>query len=131
MKKLVVFVVLSIPTVGLSSTLSDQLERVAANALTRATVQVQVKLAKPIYMSDVMFRPVRGGRDTVIRVDYKEQTCTGHLSAQETHVIVPVSCVQDDNYKADQINLMFADGRQIKKTGKSVVLQNKQAHIRL
>ncbi len=131
MKKLVVFVVLSIPTVGLSSTLSDQLERVAANALTRATVQVQVKLAKPIYMSDVMFRPVRGGRDAVIRVDYKEQTCTGHLSAQETHVIVPVSCVQDDNYKADQINLMFADGRQIKKTGKSVVLQNKQAHIRL
>ena len=131
MKKLAVLVVLSIPALGLSATLSNQLERTAAQALAKSSVQVQVKLAKPVYMSDVMFRPVRGGKDTVIRVDYKEQTCTGRLSVQKTHVIVPSSCVVEDKYKAAQVHLTFADGSSIKKSGKSVEVQQKLAHIRL
>ena len=130
MKKLVVLFVLSIPAFGLSATLSDQLERVAAQTLAKSSVQVHVKLAKPVYMSDVMFRRPRG-KNVVIRVDYKEQKCTGHLSAQETHVVVPVSCVQAGNYKAAQVNLTFANGKQVKKSGKSVKVQDELAFVRL
>ncbi len=131
MKKIAVLFVLSIPALGLSTTLSEQLERTAAQALAKITVQIHVKLAKPVYMSDVMFRPVRGTKDTVIRVDYKEQTCTGRLSVHKTHVLLPTSCVQDGNYKAAQVHLTFADGSSIKKSGKSVEVQEKLAHIRL
>ncbi len=131
MKKLAVLVVLSIPALGLSATLSEQINRAAANAFAKSTVAVQVKLAKPVYMSDVMLRPVRGTKDTVISVDYKQAKCTGRLSAQKTHVIVPASCVQDEKYKAAQIRLTFADGSQVKKSGKAVQVQNQVAHIRL
>lgn len=131
MKKLAVLVVLSIPTLGLCASLSEQINRVAAQALAKSSVQVHVKLAKPVYMSDVMFRPVRGTKDTVIRVDYKEQKCTGRLSAQKTHVVVPASCVVDEKYKAAQIHLTFADGSQVKKSGKAVHVQDNVAHIRL
>lgn len=130
MKKLVVLFILSIPALGLSATLSEQLERTTAAALAKSSVQVHVKLAKPVYMSDVMFRRPRG-KDVVIRVDYKEQKCTGRLSAQKTHVVVPASCVQDGNYKAAHVNLIFANGKQVKKSGKAVKVQNKLAHIRL
>ena len=131
MKKLVTFIILSIPALGLSATLSEQLTRATAQAFAKSTVQVQVKLAKPVYMSDVMLRPIRGGKDTVIRVDYKQTKCTGRLSARETHVYVPLSCVQDEKYKAAQVHLTFADGSQIKKSGKSVEVQEKLARIRL
>lgn len=131
MKKLAVFVVLSIPALGLSATLSEQLERVTAQALAKRTVAVQVKLAKPVYMSDVMFRPIRGGKDTVIRVDYKQTKCTGRLSAQKTHVVVPALCVATEDYKAAQIQLTFADGSRIKKSGKAVQVQNNVARIAL
>ena len=131
MKKLAVLFILSIPALGLSTTLSEQLERAAARALAQNTVAVQVKLAKPVYMSDVMLRLVRGGKDTVIRVDYKQAKCTGRLSAQKTHVVVPMLCVVSEDYKAAQIRLTFADGSQIKKSGKAVQVQNNVAHIHL
>ena len=131
MKKLVVILLLSIPALCWAQNLSTQLERIAVNAVAKSAVQVHVKLAKPVYMSDVMFRPVRGGKDTVIRIDYKEQKCTGRLAAQKTHVVVPVSCVQDEKYKATQVRLTFADGSQLKKPGKVVQVQDELAHIRL
>ena len=131
MKKLAVLFVLSIPALGLSTTLSEQLERVATQALAKSCVQVHVKLAKSVYMSDVMFRPVRGTKDTVIRTDYKQIKCTGHLSAQKNHVVVPASCVVSEDYKAAQIRLTFADGNQIQKSASAVKLQNKVAHIAL
>ena len=130
MKKLAVLFVLSIPAFGLSTTLSEQLERVTTQALAKSSVQVHVKLAKPVYMSDVMFRRPRG-KNVVIRVDYKEQKCTGHLSAQNTHVILPASCVQEGNYKAAQVNLTFANGKQVKKSCKAVQLQDELAFVRL
>ena len=130
MKKLAVLFILSIPALGLSTTLSDQLERATVHALAKSSVQVRVKLAKPVYMSDVMFRRPRG-KNVVIRVDYKEQTCTGRLSAQETYVVVPTSCVQDKKYKAEKISLTFADGRFVQKTGKAVQLQDELAFVRL
>lgn len=130
MKKLVVLFVLSIPALGLCATLSEQINRAAANAYAQSTVQVQVKLAKPVYMSDMMFRRPRG-KDVLIRTDYKENTCTGRLSAQRTHVIVPVACVQDRKYKVEQIRLTFADGRKIKKSVQALHLHEKSAHIAL
>ena len=131
MKKLAVLFVLSLPAWCAADRFSDQLTRATAHALAKSTVQVHVKLAKPVYMSDVMFRPVRGTKDTVIRTDYKEQTCTGHLSAQETHVLVLLSCVVDDKYKAAQVSVKFADGSWVKKSGKAVEMQDKFAVIRL
>ena len=131
MKKFVVLFVLSIPALGLCTVLSEQLERATARTLAKSVVAVHVKLSKPVYMSDVMFRPLRGAKDTVIRLDYKEQICTGRLSAQKTHVVVPARCVSNEEYKATQIRLIFADGSQIKKSGKAVAVQNKVAHIRL
>lgn len=131
MKKLAVLFVLSIPALGLCASLSEQINRATTQALAKNAVQVQVKLAKPVYMSDVMFRPIRGGKDTVIRVDYKQTKCTGRLSAQKTHVVVPASCVASEKYKAAQIHLTFADGSQVKKSGKAVQMQNQVAHIRL
>ncbi len=130
MKKLAVLFILSIPALGLSATFSEQLERVTAQALAKTAVQVHVKLAKPVYMSDVMFRRPRG-KNIVIRVDYKEQKCTGRLSAEKTHVIVPVSCVQNSKYKAAQVHLTFFNGKQIKKSGKSIEIQDELALVRL
>lgn len=130
MKKLAVLFVLSIPALGLSATFSEQLERAAAQAFANHTVAVQVKLAKPIYMSDVMYRPVRG-KDTVIGTDYKQTRCIGRLSAPETQVVVPLACVQDGKYHAVQIKLLFADGSQIQKSGHAVIKQQKWALIRL
>jgi len=131
MKKLAILFVLSIPALCAAGTLNDNLARITANALAEVTVQVRVKLAKPVYMSDVMFRPVRGGKNVVVRTDYKEQKCTGRLSAQKTHVVVPVSCAVAEDYKVEQVSLTFADGKQVKKSGKAVELKDKSAHIRL
>ena len=130
MKKLAALVVLSIPMWGIAATFSEKLDRTLANALAKITVQVKVTLAKPVYMSDVMFRRPRGA-NVVIRTDYKEQTCTGRLSAQETHVYVPLSCVQDGKYKAEEISLTFADGRRVKKSAQALHLHKNSAHIAL
>lgn len=130
MKKLVVLCMLSIPVLSMAQDLSESVSRMAANAFTRNTVKVDVKLAKPVYMSDLMCRPVRG-EDMVVRVDYKQTTCTGILSAQKTQVYVPLSCVADGKYKASQINLTFADGSRVSKNHKSIKYQGKRAFIRL
>ncbi|MBP5404201.1 MAG: hypothetical protein J6Y17_03830 [Elusimicrobiaceae bacterium] len=130
MKKLVLLIVLTLPTLGGAHNLSEPVNRATAKAIAATAVQVYVKLAKPVYMSDVMFRPVRG-KDTVIRVDYKEQTCIGRLSAKKTYVVVPLSCVADEKYKAAKINLVFANGLPVQKTGNAVENQGKVAYIRL
>lgn len=120
---------LSVSTLCAALTFSEKLDRAATRALAQTAVKVHVTLAKPVYMSEVMFRPVRGGKDVVVRTDYKEQTCTGRLSAQKTHVAVPVSCVQNEQYKAEQITLTFADGRNIQKSAQAVRLHKQAAHI--
>lgn len=130
MKKLVLSIILSFPVLCTAHNLNNQLTRKVTNALAQSAVQVHVKLAKPVHMSDVMLRPVRG-KDTVIRVDYKEQTCVGRLSAKKTYVVVPLSCVADEKYKATKINLVFANGQPIQKTGNAVKNQGKVAYIHL
>ena len=131
MKKLVVMLLLSIPALGAAYNLNEQVNRAAADALAKMQVQVHVKLAKPVYISDVMLRPMRGGKDTVIRTDYKVQTCTGRLSVQKTYVRVPASCIKVKNYTVSQIRLTFADGRQIQKSARAVIEQQKQTLILL
>ena len=130
MKKLVVLFVLSIPALGLSTTLSEQLERVTAQVLSASSVQVRVKLAKPVYMSDVMFRRPRC-KNVVIGFDYKQVQCRGYLSAQGTQVYVPLSCVSDKNYKAAEVSVIFPDGKKISKSGTHVQYQSKIALIRI
>ena len=128
MKKLAILFILSLPAWCAADHLGDQLIRATAHAFAKSTVQVHIQLAKPVYMSDVMFRRPRG-KNVVIYTDYKEQTCTGRLSAQATHVSVPLSCVQDDKYKAEKISLTFADGRRINKTAQALHVHEKSAHI--
>ena len=130
MKKLAVLIVLSVPVLCAATTLSETLNRVLTAAQAKMTVHVKVTLAKPVYMSDVMFRRPRG-TNVVIRTDHKEQTCTGRLSAQETHVYVPLSCVQDGKYKAEEISLTFSNGRHVKKTAEALHLHENFAHIAL
>ena len=130
MKKLLAVVMLFVPALAVAHKLDQQLERLTAQAFAQSVVQVQVKLVKPVHISDMMLRPVRG-KDVVIRTDYKQNRCTGRLSVQRTHVIVPLSCVEDNNYKAEQIYLVFTDGRRIEKSGKSVKIQKNTARILL
>lgn len=117
MKKLVILMMLSLPVVSAAQTLEQRVQRMATQAITRMTVKVSVKLAKPIYMSDVMFRRPRG-KNIIIGTDYKQATCTGVLSDKQ--VYVPASCVVDKNYQPSRVTLTFADGHNVHKAGQSV-----------
>ena len=130
MKKLVTVFVLSLPVCVTALSLSTKVERVVAKTVANNTVQVQVKLAKPVYMSDLMVRRPRC-KDMVIRVDYKQAQCAGFLSSDKTYVAVPLSCVQDGKYQAERVDLAFADGTQVHKTAKSLQTNNETATIRL
>ncbi len=130
MKKLVALLMLSLPVCLMALPLSTQVERATAQALVKNTVHVQVKLAKPVRMSDVMFRRPRS-KDVVIRVDYKQTQCTGRLSFTKTHVYVPLSCVQDGKFRAANVQLTFADGSQLHKTAQAVTTYEEVASIRL
>ena len=117
MKKLVIFMLLSIPIVSVAQSFEQRFQRTIAQAAVRPTVKVSVKLAKPIYMSDVMFRRPRG-KNMVIGMDYKQNTCTGVVSNKQ--VYVPATCVVEKNYHPAQVTLTFANGRNVQKTGRSV-----------
>ena len=130
MKKLVALFILSLPVCLTAFPLSTKVERAVTKTVANNSVQVQVKLAKPVRMSDMMFRRPRC-KDMVVRIDYKQTTCTGILSAAKTHVAVPLSCVRDGKYQADQVHLTFADGSQVHKTAKSVETHDEVATIRL
>lgn len=130
MKKLVVCMLLSLPAWGIAQPVSTAVERAAARAVAQHTVHVRVQLAKPVYMSDVMYRPVRG-KDMIIRTDYKEQKCVGILAAQKTQVLVPSSCVSDEEYRVFRINIFFPNGKRVTKAGKSIEVQERVARIRL
>ena len=132
MKKLVLISLLSVPALCVANQLTDQITRATARALAQNNVKVEVKLAKPVHMSDVMFRPVRGGKDVVIRVDYKEKSCTGRLSAQSKDVVVPAQCVASEgDYHLSKMRLTFADGSQVVKQKKALQTQGQIARIRL
>ena len=128
MKKLVCLLVVLSPLFvhAQNNTLNQAVDR-AVTAQT-SFVKVWVKLAKPVYMSEVMFRRPRC-KDTVIRIDYKELECTGRLSAQKTHVWVPASCVKDGKYNASRIKMTFADGSSIQKSAEAVQTVGQQARI--
>lgn len=128
MKKLLSILVVTFPL--LSYAQNSALNQAVDRAVSTQTsfVKVWVKLAKPVYMSEVMFRRPRC-KDTVIRVDYKEQKCTGRLSAQKTHVWVPASCVKDGKYNAAQVKMTFADGSSIQKSAQAVQTVGQQARI--
>ena len=132
MKKLVLISLLSVPALCVANQLTDQITRATARALAQNNVKVEVKLAKPVHMSDVMFRPVRGGKDVVIRVDHKEKSCTGRLSAQSKDVVVPAQCVAaEGEYLLSEMRLTFADGSQVVKQKKALQTQGQIARIRL
>ena len=117
MKKLVVFMLLSIPVVSVAQSFEQRVQRAIAKAAVRPTVKVSVKLAKPVYMSDVMFRRPRG-KNMVIGTDYKQNTCTGVVSDKQ--VYVPATCVVEKEYRPTQVILTFANGRNVQKAGRSV-----------
>lgn len=130
MKKLMMLLLLSIPLCSVAQNLNKRIERAAARMLAKNTVAVEVKLAKPVYMSDVMYRRPRG-KNVVIRVDYKQTHCRGRLAEQQTQVYVPLSCVAEDDYKAAEVFITFFDGKKIHKSGKHVQYQDKIALIRI
>ena len=132
MKKLVLISLLSVPALCVANHLNDQITRATNRAFAKNTVKVEVKLAKPVHMSDVMFRPVRGGKDVVIRVDYKEKSCTGRLSEHGKEVVVPAQCVASEGaFLLSKMRLTFADGRQVVKQKKALQTQGPIARIRL
>ena len=135
MKKISILLAVSLLTPGLFAQkvpLSKQIERAVAQAVAgRDTyVSVQVKLAKPVYMSDVMFRRPRC-KDMVIRVDYKQKSCTGQLSARQEYVSVPSSCVEDGKYRAAKVIVAFADGQKVTKSRKDIQTRKNSARIYL
>ncbi len=132
MKKLVLISLLSVPALCVAHHLEDPITRATVRALAQSAVKVEVKLAKPVYISDVMFRPVRGGKDTVIRVDHKTKSCQGRLAAQKTHVIVPARCVAaEGEFNVTKLRLTFSDGNQVVKQKKALQIQGPIARIRL
>lgn len=135
MKKISILLAVSLLTPGLFAQkvpLSKQIERAVAQAVAGRDmyVSVQVKLAKPVYMSDLMVRRPRC-KDMVVSVDYKQKSCTGWLSAGQDYVSVPTSCVQDGKYRASKITVSLANGRQITKSGKAVQSRKDTSRIYL
>lgn len=132
MKKLVLISLLSVPALCVANQLTDQITRATNRAFANNTVKVEVKLAKPVRMSDVMVRPVRGGHDMVIRVDYKAKACIGRLSEHGKEVVVPAQCVASEGaFFLSKMRLTFADGRQVVKQKKALQTQGPIARIRL
>ena len=120
MKKLAVLIILFFPAWCMAQDLNKSLARAVESAFIRQQVKVDIKFAKPVYMSDVMLRPVRGGKDTVIRKDYKQVTCFGRLSKLGTYVYVSTSCVTEKKYHIEKVRLTFADGTIVEQLGSSV-----------
>ena len=111
-----------------NSALDKALDR--AVAAQTASVHVWVRLAKPVYISDVMFRRPRG-KNIVIRTDYKEKQCLGRLSAQEKQVYVPLACVAEDKYRADEMRITFANKQTVQKSANDLQFTKTAAYIKL
>ena len=135
MKKISILLAVSLFTPGLFAQkmpFSVSIERAVAQAVANqdASVSVQVKLAKPVYMSDVMFRRPRC-KNMVIDMDYKQKSCMGRLSARKDYVSVPTSCVKDGKYHAFRVTLSFTNGKKVTKSGKDIKFQKEGARIYL
>ncbi len=112
--------------------LNKQIQRTVLQMLSlgKNEVLVSLKFAKPVYMSDVMFRRPRG-KDMVIRVDYKQKSCRGVVDQSGDRVYVPVTCLKQDGYKVSNVQLTFANGTKVKKTGTSIEKKGDVAQIHL
>lgn len=131
MKKLIILLLLFFPIVCSAQNLNKQVERAIVRGIVGTPVKVDIKLVKPVYMSDVMFRPVRG-KNRVIRMDYKQVTCQGYSSAQKTYVWVPTSCVVEKKYRVSKVRVTFPDGSTVEKPGQNVKRKNDQkSYIKL
>ena len=133
MKKITcLFISLLTATPLVAQNLNHKVTRTVDQAVLARTakVQVQVKLAKPVRMSDVMFRRPRG-KDIIIDWKQKENTCTGTLHTGLQRVYVPAPCVQEDNYQIAQIKMTFPNGKQLQTSAKSVRITKEKAFIAL
>ncbi len=112
--------------------LDKQVQRAVLQALSlgKNEVLVNLKFAKPVYMSDLMLRRPRV-KDMVIRVDYTQKSCRGVLDQSGDRVYVPVNCVKQDGYKVADVQLTFANGTKVKKTGTSIEKKGDVAQIYL
>ncbi len=100
-----------------------------AQLLREAAVEVSATLAKPVKMSDVMFRRPRGA-DMVIRTDYKTTSCKGTLDQSLTRVYVPTVCVAQEGYTLAKLTLVFANGIRAQGTQNTVQTLGEVSFVR-
>ncbi len=109
--------------------LDRQVERAVTKAVITQPVSVQVKLVKPVYSSDVMFRRPR--KNVIISTKQKENTCTGFWKVNGSKVYIPAVCAQEEGYHITAVKLVFADGHTSKLPGKQVQIRGDVALISL
>jgi len=100
-----------------------------AQQLREATVTVTATLKKPVKMSDVMFRPVRGGRDQVISYETKKHTCQGTLDQSGKRVYISADCVNKKGFTLSSVKLHFANGKVATGTKRAVYVQKEIAYV--
>ena len=115
-----------------AQTLDQQVTRAVSKAISHQPVHVdvQIKLAKPIYMSDYMWRRPRC-KDVIIRWEQKENSCTGTLRTDLQRVYIPATCAQEEKYRISQVEITFANGRKLQTSGKAVRILKDKAFIAL
>ncbi|MBP5617344.1 MAG: hypothetical protein J6X06_06155 [Elusimicrobiaceae bacterium] len=105
--------------------------RIARAVLSKAsTVNVTATLLKPVYMSDVMFRPPRG-RNEIISYKRKINTCQGRLSQSGTYVYIPAACVLAADYQLEHVALAFQNGRTFTRSKDQVAWAGNVAFVRV
>ncbi len=115
--------------------LSARVERVASSAqaqaqqLQEAYVTVTATLKKPVKMSNVMCRPVRGCKDQVISYETKINTCRGTLEQSGQRVYVIADCVSRKDYTLSSVKLQFSNGKVAAGTGRAVSIKEDVAYV--
>lgn len=115
--------------------LSTRVERVVSAAQTQAqqlqqaAVTVTATLKKPVKMSDMMCRPVRGCKDQIISYETKTNTCRGTLEQGGQRVYVTADCVSKKDYALSSVKLQFSNGKVAMGTGRAVSVKEDVAYV--
>ena len=115
--------------------LSTHVERVVTTAqiqtqqLQQAAVTVTATLKKPVKMSDMMCRPVRGCKDQIISYETKTNICRGTLERGGQRVYITADCVRKKDYTLSAVKLQFANGKVATGTGRAVSIKEDVAYV--
>lgn len=113
-----------------ADTLRARIEQAVVQAQQAPLVNVKATLVKPVYMSELMFRPPHD-KDQVVSYKKKTTECQGVLSELDRRIYVPTACISTKDYKLFQVILTFGNGRVITNHASSVMVTDEISFISL